>query len=308
MSAPASLDRRRFLARSVALASTFQLQRAAFALGFAPSTEVCKLNPEQEVGPFYVRDEAIRSNIAEDKPGFPLTLRVAVLDARTCKPLSNAAIDLWHCDALGLYSGFTAQNGMGGFPGGPGDQHGPPPPDFDPEHAGPPPDGFPGGGPGGENTPTDKLTFLRGVQLTDANGAVLFHTIFPGFYQGRVNHIHFKVRVGGTANEHTYAAGHTSHVGQIFFPEEETVRLMAMEPYVSHKIHRTLPKEDQVFTHQHGDLFVASLRFKDHANPQAGLSAELIAAVDPTASPAVIGPGGFGGPRGPRPYNGVSPE
>jgi protocatechuate 3,4-dioxygenase beta subunit len=276
MSAPASLDRRRFLARSVALASTFQLQRAAFALGFAPSTEVCKLNPEQEVGPFYVKDEAIRSNIAEDKPGFPLTLRVAVLDARTCKPLPNAAIDLWHCDALGLYSGFTAQNGMGGFPGGPG-------------------------GPGGENTPTDKLTFLRGVQLTDANGAVLFHTIFPGFYQGRVNHIHFKVRVGGTANKHTYAAGHTSHVGQIFFPEEETVRLMSMEPYVSHKIHRTLPKEDQVFTHQHGDLFVASLRFKDHANPQAGLSAELIAAVDPTASPAVIGPGGFGGPRGPRP-------
>lgn len=128
-----SVSRRRFLANSIALASTLQLQRAASALGFAPQATVCKLFPEQEVGPYYVADELLRSNITEQKPGVPLALRIAVLDARTCKPLPNAAIDIWHCDALGLYSGFTKQNPMG--PGGPGDHHGPPP-GFDPNHPG----------------------------------------------------------------------------------------------------------------------------------------------------------------------------
>ena len=46
--------------------------------------------------------------------------------------------------------------------------------------------------------PTDKLTFCRGIQISGADGGVVFHTIFPGFYQGRTNHIHFKVRIGDT--------------------------------------------------------------------------------------------------------------
>jgi protocatechuate 3,4-dioxygenase beta subunit len=55
---------------------------------------------EQEVGPYYVADELVRRDVREDKPGLPLLLRLAVLDLHTCKPLSNAAIDIWHCDAL----------------------------------------------------------------------------------------------------------------------------------------------------------------------------------------------------------------
>ena len=35
--------------------------------------------------------------------------------------------------------------------------------------------------------------FLRGVQQTDANGAVTFTTIVPGCYSGRVTHIHFEI-------------------------------------------------------------------------------------------------------------------
>jgi len=35
--------------------------------------------------------------------------------------------------------------------------------------------------------------FLRGVQVTDANGQVTFTTIFPGCYSGRYPHIHFEV-------------------------------------------------------------------------------------------------------------------
>ena len=101
------LSRRRFLISGVALATTIQLQHAARALGLAAESGACKLTAEQEVGPYYVAEELLRSDISEGKPGVPLSLRVVLLDAHTCKPLPNAAVDLWHCDAVGLYSGFT---------------------------------------------------------------------------------------------------------------------------------------------------------------------------------------------------------
>jgi protocatechuate 3,4-dioxygenase beta subunit len=67
-------------------------------------------------------------------------------------------------------------------------------------------------GPPPENHPTDKLTFLRGVQLTGSDGTVVFKTIFPGFYEGRRNHIHFKVRdgIGGSGNPIWRDIPHTS--------------------------------------------------------------------------------------------------
>lgn len=289
-----TISRRRFLTTTATLASTLQLQRAAHALGFIPQADVCKLAAEQEVGPYYVADELLRSNVVEDRHGIPLSLRIAVLDVRTCKPLTHAAVDMWHCDALGLYAGFTKQSLMG--PDGPGGPGGPPP-GFDPSHSGDrpgPPEGF---GPPPVNHPTDKLTFLRGIQITGADGAVSFQTIFPGFYMGRTNHIHFKVRLGGHAAGHTYVAGHTSHVGQVFFPEDVAIDLMKHEPYTLHAIHRTTQKEDGIFNGQHGDRSVATLRFVDAGRPEGGLTAELIVAVDPSATPAPAQH--FGGPPPP---------
>jgi len=281
------------------MATTLELQRAARAFGFAGDAQVCKLMAEQEVGPYYVAGEMLRRDITESKPGVPLSLRIAVLDSRTCKPLPGAAVDIWHCDALGIYAGYTKQSLMG--PGGPDGQGGPPP-DFDPSRQGPPPGSPPGGGPGGppESHPTDKLTFLRGIQMTDAEGAVRFRTVFPGFYMGRTNHIHFKVRLGGHAEGKTYAAGHTSHIGQVFFPEDFAAKLMEHEPYSLHKIHRTTQAEDGIFTGQHGELSIARLT---PLSAGAGYEAELVAAVDPTATPAPAqrqgDPGG--GPGGPPP-------
>ena len=49
----------------------------------------------------------------------------------------------------------------------------------------------------GYNTETG-LTYLRGYQITDANGEVEFVTIFPGWYPGRTCHIHFQVFVSST--------------------------------------------------------------------------------------------------------------
>ena len=63
------------------------------------------LAPEQTEGPYYIAGEKVRRNITEGRPGRPLALRLAVVDASTCKPIKGAAVDVWHCDALGNYSG-----------------------------------------------------------------------------------------------------------------------------------------------------------------------------------------------------------
>ncbi|MFD8389548.1 intradiol ring-cleavage dioxygenase [Streptomyces sp. NPDC059680] len=68
----------------------------------------CVLTPEQTEGPYYLDLETVRKNITEGKAGVPLTLRVTVVDAATCAPLPQTAVDIWHCDALGIYSGYVA--------------------------------------------------------------------------------------------------------------------------------------------------------------------------------------------------------
>jgi protocatechuate 3,4-dioxygenase beta subunit len=64
----------------------------------------CVLTPEMTEGPYYVEGDKVRRNITEGKPGLPLLLKLAVLDVSTCKPITGAAVDIWHCDAGGLYS------------------------------------------------------------------------------------------------------------------------------------------------------------------------------------------------------------
>src|ERR1019366_243788 len=81
-----------------------------------PATPACILIAEQEVGPYYIDGEVLSQNIPEGRPGLPLTLRVALVDAKRCSPLSHAAQGIWHCDALGVNCGFTANSpdGRGG--------------------------------------------------------------------------------------------------------------------------------------------------------------------------------------------------
>jgi protocatechuate 3,4-dioxygenase beta subunit len=66
----------------------------------------CVLTPEQTEGPYYIAGEKVRRNITEGRPGRPLLLRAFVVDASTCKAIKNAAVDIWHVDAGGVYSGF----------------------------------------------------------------------------------------------------------------------------------------------------------------------------------------------------------
>jgi protocatechuate 3,4-dioxygenase beta subunit len=69
----------------------------------------CVLTPEQTEGPYYIANEAVRRNITEGRPGTPLLLRAFVVDASTCKPIKSAAVDIWHADAGGVYSGFGSR-------------------------------------------------------------------------------------------------------------------------------------------------------------------------------------------------------
>ena len=68
----------------------------------------CVLTPELTEGPYYIPNEKLRRNITDGHPGTTLILQLAVVDASTCKPIIGAAVDIWHADAAGNYSGFGA--------------------------------------------------------------------------------------------------------------------------------------------------------------------------------------------------------
>jgi protocatechuate 3,4-dioxygenase beta subunit len=68
----------------------------------------CVLTPELTEGPYYIAGEKLRRDIREGHPGTLLTLALTVLNASTCKPLKGAAVDIWHADAAGNYSGFSS--------------------------------------------------------------------------------------------------------------------------------------------------------------------------------------------------------
>ncbi len=70
----------------------------------AAAATTCLLTPEVTEGPYWVDGTLTRRNITEGKAGLPLLIRFTVLNARTCRPLRNADVEIWHCDALGAYS------------------------------------------------------------------------------------------------------------------------------------------------------------------------------------------------------------
>jgi hypothetical protein len=127
-----------------------------------------------------------------------------------------------------------------------------PPFPFDGAHPPPPPGdrrfgpGAPGMGPPPAHR-TDALTFLRGVQLSDANGEARFTTIYPGWYQGRAVHMHLRVRTGGGVTRQTYAGGHVAHTGQLYLPESESDRVFLLPPYAAHNGVRLRQARDPIF-------------------------------------------------------------
>ena len=64
----------------------------------------CTQTAELTEGPFYFEVDKVRSDIREDREGVPLHLGIRVRDAPKCKPIPDAVVDVWHCDAEGSYS------------------------------------------------------------------------------------------------------------------------------------------------------------------------------------------------------------
>ena len=71
----------------------------------------CLLQREVTEGPYYLDLDLVRRNIKGGRTGTPLTLRFQVVDATTCKPIRNAAVEIWHTDAEGEYSGVEGNGG-----------------------------------------------------------------------------------------------------------------------------------------------------------------------------------------------------
>jgi protocatechuate 3,4-dioxygenase beta subunit len=91
-------------------AATATLAADTAASGALPA---CVVRPEQTEGPYFVDEQLNRADVRVDpadgslKEGVPLTLgfSVAQIAGGVCTPLAGATVDIWHCDALGVYSG-----------------------------------------------------------------------------------------------------------------------------------------------------------------------------------------------------------
>jgi protocatechuate 3,4-dioxygenase beta subunit len=178
----------------------------------------CVVRPEQTEGPYFVDEKLNRSDIRADpsdkslKPGVPLRLefQVSRVAGAACTPLSGAMVDVWHCDAAGVYSGV---------PDGQFDSRG--------------------------------KKFLRGYQQTNANGNAEFLTIYPGWYEGRAVHIHFKIRAaaqGARAHEFT---------SQLYFDESVNDQIFKQAPYDSKRGRRVMNDADSLYRRGGKELLLA---------------------------------------------------
>lgn len=136
---------------------------------------ICVATPELTEGPFFF-PAPDRKNITEGKEGVPMNLSLQIVNYPECIPISNAVVEIWHCDAEGIYSGYPEEISHDVWKGAlflvrNRDKT------YPELHV----------------KPTTETRFLRGSQVSNEDGMVTFETIFPGWYDGRVPHIHAKI-------------------------------------------------------------------------------------------------------------------
>lgn len=221
-------------------------------------------SPVVTEGPFFVDEHLLRSNLLEGATrvsvvnGLPLRLKFRVfrLNGDKYVPLKGAHVDVWHADAVGVYS--DESNPM--------------------NH---------------ENTAGQK--WLRGYQVSDAMGLVTFETIFPGWYESRATHIHFKIR---NVSETNKTAEFTS---QLFFDDKVADKVFSSAPYKTRSQWSTYNRSDNIFMERQVDGSTAGshllLSLSGHPSGR-GYAAEFnVALTDDNTKPRRGGfPGGPGGP------------
>ncbi|KAB7727125.1 intradiol ring-cleavage dioxygenase [Rudanella paleaurantiibacter] len=170
------------------------------------SSSDCTVTSTETEGPFPTKVPAnfVRKDIRDGRTGIPMTMNITIKNANaSCAALAGALVDVWHCDKDGYYSEY--------------------------------------GGTGMQSANFTTVDFLRGRQVTDANGAVGFTTIFPGWYPGRAPHIHV----------HIYnSAGKSLLVTQIAFPyaSANTVYTTGQSYGYTKGAQDTLNERDNVFS------------------------------------------------------------
>lgn len=180
----------------------------------------CILSPETTQGPYWVQGELVRKDITEDQEGVPITLDIQIIDVNTCEPVPEAFLEIWHCNSTGVYSGVVAN----------------------------------GNGDNSDSTNLDK-TFFRGIQQSDADGVVVFETLFPGHYTGRATHIHVMTSQDATVNANeTLSGGSITHVGQMFFDQDLISLVEQEEPYASNTQELTTNAEDSILSEEASDV------------------------------------------------------
>ncbi|XP_053213825.1 uncharacterized protein LOC128397163 [Panonychus citri] len=223
----------------------------------------CSLTPMSTEGPYYLKDVLERRDITDGKPGIPLNLTINVMDSvNSCKGLPGLRVDIWHCDALGVYSGVGSLSGRGGRRSG-----------------------F-------RSTITTSISpvdrFLRGYQISDSIGQVNFQTIVPGWYPGRPIHIHFEIYL---------SSGKLLHVGQLYFDELLSTSLETIKPYSDNQSKRVPNNVDRIFSTTSGHKTIITLtgEMTSGMNSQCGIGLDLRATVP---IQLVGGFNGGGGGRG----------
>ena len=188
---------------------------------FAQGAGVCRLISQDILGPFAIDQPPVRSDLAMGQPGVPLQLRLNILNAFSCQPLPGARVSIWHSNAQGFYS--AVQNVVL--------------------------DG--NGKPTGEKYDTRDSDWLRGVQVSDEQGNVVFNTIVPGWYFPRPTHIHLRVFPP------TYGEVATT---QLYLPDAVCDEVYTAEPYANRGPNtvRTDPTADSpIDGTDEGDLWLA---------------------------------------------------
>ncbi|KAF1811851.1 aromatic compound dioxygenase [Eremomyces bilateralis CBS 781.70] len=179
------------------------------------------LAPETTEGPYYVSGELVRSDVTEEEPGVPLALHIQLIDINTCEPLPNIALEIWHCNATGVYGGVTA-GGMGN-------------------------------GDAADTTLLQKKA-LRGIQVSDKDGVVSFESIFPGHYTGRAIHIHIMSHVDAKVNpNNTLSGGTVAHVGQLYFDQDLITQVEKVAPYSQNTARITTNENDFILAQGAGN-------------------------------------------------------
>ena len=115
------LGRRELIVRTAGVLSLAGFGKGVVSTALAATSTQVVITPEETEGPYWVDEQLNRSDLATDpsdnsiQSGFPLVLGVTVSQYANGKstPLKGAYVDLWHCNASGIYSDEAVENTAG---------------------------------------------------------------------------------------------------------------------------------------------------------------------------------------------------